>query len=85
MEKPMITGAMMVAEIVSKYPACRDVFELDGSKGCGGPLGPQDSVGFFAGARHVGESRFVNALNQKFQRGPEIPARPRFRGCRAQR
>lgn len=44
---------MTVREINARYPACRAVFARHGMGGCGGDLGPDETLEFFAAAHHM--------------------------------
>lgn len=55
---------MELPEILSRYPACRKVFDRYGLVGCGGPLGPQESVAFFARAHRVDETCLLAELKE---------------------
>ena len=59
-----ITRDMELPEILSRYPGCRKVFDRYGLVGCGGPLGPQESLAFFARAHRVDESRLLAELQE---------------------
>lgn len=48
-----IRPEMSVREINTRYPACREVFARHGMGGCGGDLGPDEPLEFFATAHHV--------------------------------
>lgn len=68
MEKDeLITKDMLIPEIVSCYPATRQVFDQYGLKGCGGPWGPRESVAFFARAHGVEETQLLSELNRAAQ------------------
>lgn len=62
---------MMVPAILSRYPACRKVLDRYGLKGCGGPLGPAETLEFFARAHRVDEARLIRELEEAAQ---EVPA-----------
>ena len=64
-----ITRDMMLPEILSRYPNCRPVFDRYGLVGCGGPLGPQESLAFFARAHRVDESCLLHELEQAARTG----------------
>ncbi len=53
---------MELPAILSRYPACRKVFDRYGLVGCGGPLGPRESLAFFARAHRVDEGRLLTEL-----------------------
>lgn len=55
---------MELPEILSRYPACRKVFDRYGLVGCGGPLGPRESVEFFARAHRVDERQLLAELTE---------------------
>lgn len=55
---------MELPEILSRYPGCRKVFDRYGLVGCGGPLGPQESLAFFARAHRVDEVRLLTELKE---------------------
>lgn len=59
-----ITRDMELPEILSRYPGCRKVFDRYGLVGCGGPLGPQESLAFFARAHRVDEGRLLAELQE---------------------
>lgn len=64
MQDVVITREMELPEIVSRYPACRRVFDRYGLVGCGGPLGPKESLAFFARAHRVDEARLMAELRE---------------------
>ncbi len=57
-----ITRDMELPEILARYPACRQVFDRYGLVGCGAPLGPRESLAFFARAHRVDEGRLLAEL-----------------------
>jgi len=52
-EERRILPDMTVREINARYPACRAVFARHGMGGCGGELGPDEPLEFFAAAHRV--------------------------------
>jgi uncharacterized protein DUF1858/NnrS protein len=62
MATPLISRDMELPEILSRYPACRIVFDRYGLTGCGGALGPQEPLWFFARAHRVDEARLMAEL-----------------------
>jgi hypothetical protein len=64
MTEVCITREMTLPEILSRYPGCRQVFDRYGLVGCGGPLGPQESLAFFARAHRVDETRLIRELEE---------------------
>jgi hypothetical protein len=69
---------MQLPEILSRYPACRKVFDRYGLTGCGGPLGPQESLAFFARAHRVDETRLLAELREAARTGALEPAGPDY-------
>jgi hypothetical protein len=67
-----ITAAMSVREINAKYPACRLVFAKYGMGGCGGDLGPDEPLDFFASAHHV-DLRALSAELEQAAASGEMP------------
>jgi hypothetical protein len=59
-----VTRDMELPEILSRYPACRKVFDRYGSVGCGGPLGSQESLAFFARAHRADEACLLAELKE---------------------
>lgn len=43
-----IDANTLLPEVIKSYPATRAVFDRYGLQGCGGPLGPNETVGWFA-------------------------------------
>lgn len=61
---PLINPEMMLPDVLRRFPFLRGVFDRYGLRGCGGPHGPAESVGYFARAHGVDVNRFVAELNQ---------------------
>ena len=61
---------MTLPAILSRYPACRAVFDRYGLQGCGGPLGPAETLEFFARAHRVDPARMVRELEEAASEGP---------------
>ncbi len=55
---------MSVREISLRYPACRNVFAQHGMGGCGGELGPDEPLEFFAEAHRVDLSCLMAELER---------------------
>jgi len=64
MAAPLISRDMELPEILSRYPACRIVFDRYGLTGCGGALGPREPLWFFARAHRVDEARLMAELEE---------------------
>ena len=68
---------MMLPAILSRYPGCRRVFDRFGLQGCGGPLGPQETLEFFARAHRVDLARLLRELEEAASEGAtELEFRP---------
>lgn len=74
----LIARDMEVPEILAKYPACRRVFDRYGLKGCGGPLGPRESLAFFARAHRVEETRLLVELEEAARTTDLQPGAPEY-------
>lgn len=70
MEKA-ITQDMLLPEIVERYPATRAVLDRYGLKGCGGPLGPRESIAWFARMHGVPLEQLLAELNDAAARQPQ--------------
>lgn len=70
-EERRILPEMTVREINARYPACGAVFARHGMGGCGGDLGPDEPLEFFAAAHHVD----LCCLTAELERaaGEEVP------------
>ena len=65
MNKPVtITADSLLPDVVSLYPSTRAVFDRYGLKGCGGPLGPYERVGWFANLHGVSIESLLAELNE---------------------
>src|SRR3989442_1756231 len=62
MPTPLISREMELPAILSRYPSCRRVFDRYGLTGCGGELGPQEPLWFFARAHRIVEARLIAEL-----------------------
>ncbi|MCK6456372.1 MAG: DUF1858 domain-containing protein [Phycisphaerae bacterium] len=58
-----IRSEMMLPDVLRRFPFLRAVFDRYGLRGCGGPYGPAETVGFFARAHGVDESALLRELN----------------------
>ena len=57
-----ITPELLLPELLRLHPETRIVFDGHGLSGCGGPLGPCESIRFFARAHGVDELTLVHEL-----------------------
>src|SRR5512135_1523348 len=57
-----ITPDLLLPDLLRTHPEARAVFDRYGLHGCGGPLGPYESIRFFARAHGVDEVRLLHEL-----------------------
>jgi len=57
-----LTADTLLPDVLRQYPQARPVFDRHGLRGCGGRLGPYESIGFFARAHAVDERRLLREL-----------------------
>lgn len=55
---------MMLPAIIGRYPSCRKVFDRYGLAGCGGALGPEESLEFFIRAHRADAARLIPELEE---------------------
>lgn len=58
-----ITAAVLIPDLLRSNPAARPVLDRYGLKGCGGPNGPHETLGYFAKAHGVPIDRLLTELN----------------------
>lgn len=58
----MLALTTLIPDLLARHPHARAVFDRYGLKGCGGRLGPVESIGFFARTHGVDETRLVSEL-----------------------
>src|SRR5215469_4947269 len=78
MAGPLITREMELPAVLSRYPACRPIFDRYGLTGCGGDLGPQEPLWFFARAHRVDEATLIAELESVARAAGPSSDRPRF-------
>lgn len=59
-----INENMLIPEVVGKYPNTRLVFDKYGLKGCGGPLGPRETLVYFSKVHGVDLNTLLKELNE---------------------
>lgn len=59
-----ISPDLLVPELLAEHPQARAVLDRYGLRGCGGRLGPDESIRFFARAHGVDEARLLAELEQ---------------------
>ena len=58
-----ITHTMFIPDVIERYPATRAVLDRYGLKGCGGPYGPAEPIGWFARLHGVPLEQLLRELN----------------------
>ena len=69
-----VTGDMMLPDVLRVHPKVRVVFDRYGLRGCGGPLGPAESVAYFARAHGVDIVALLDELNEGVRDPDSLPA-----------
>ncbi|MHB1426845.1 MAG: DUF1858 domain-containing protein, partial [Gemmataceae bacterium] len=59
-----IEGQLKIPDLLRAVPQVRSVLDRYGLKGCGGPLGPAESLAFFAQAHEVALPRLLEELRE---------------------
>lgn len=66
---------VLIPELLQDHPAARTVLDRYGLKGCGGPLGPQESLAFFARTHGVPLDRLLGEIQSAVGKpAPDAPA-----------
>lgn len=63
----LVTLETMIPDFLGRHPHARRVFDRYGLNGCGGRLGPVESIGFFARTHGVPEDQLLAELQQALQ------------------
>jgi hypothetical protein len=74
----LIQETAAIPDLLRAAPQLRPVFDRYGLRGCGGPLGPAESVGFFARAHDVPLDRLTAELQAALDK-PSAPPLPQAR------
>lgn len=69
----LIAEETMIPDLLRAAPQVRPVLDGYGLKGCGGPLGPAESLGFFARAHDVPLGRLLGELRARLARPEPLP------------
>jgi hypothetical protein len=59
-----ITPDLLLPDLIGTYPGARLVLDRHGLRGCGGPLGPYEQIGFFARAHGIDEALLLDELKR---------------------
>jgi len=65
----------LIPEVLAKFPQTREVLDRYGLRGCGGPLGPEEPLGFFARAHEVPLEKLLAEIRECLTI-PPAPPRP---------
>ena len=71
---PAITTETPLPDVLRNYPQLRAVFDRYGLRGCGGELGPAESIRYFAGAHGVDAEQLVMELRAAIADPSRLPA-----------
>jgi hypothetical protein len=71
-----INGQVLIPDLLRAAPQVRSVLDRYGLRGCGGELGPVESLGFFASAHDVPLPRLLRELRQACERPAAAPPAP---------
>lgn len=66
-----VSPDMMIPDLLARHPHARPVFNRYGLNGCGGRLGPVESIGFFARTHGVDEQQLLEELDEALAHGPD--------------
>jgi hypothetical protein len=69
-----VDEATQIPDLLRMAPQARPVLDRYGLRGCGGPLGPAESLGFFARAHDVPLERLLQEIRDGVSGRPEPPA-----------
>jgi hypothetical protein len=74
----LIDAKVMIPDLLRAAPQVRPVLDRYGLRGCGGPLGPMESLSFFAQAHEVPLGQLLAELREGVERpaAPSPPADP---------
>lgn len=70
MKPSMIDANSWLPDVIANYPAARKVFDRYGLEGCGGPVGPRETVGWFSRLHGVPLEQLLAEL-QAVASGPQ--------------
>jgi hypothetical protein len=65
-----ISPQMLLPDLIKTHPEARGVFDRHGLRGCGGPLGPHETIGYFARVHGVEEAELLRELAEAIDRNP---------------
>jgi hypothetical protein len=68
-----ITPELLLPELLCAHPEARAVFDRCGLRGCGGPLGPHETIRFFARVHGINEPWLLHELERSIA-APNAPS-----------
>ena len=68
---PAVSPEMLLPDLLKAHPEVRGVFDRHGLRGCGGPLGPVETIRYFARVHGVGETELLRELEEAINQGSE--------------
>src|SRR5687768_15229183 len=80
-ELPRSTGLMpttMIPDLLTRHPQAREVLDRYGLRGCGGRLGPVESLAFFARTHGVDERSLLDELSTAMRTQATTRIAPQF-------
>ena len=66
----------LIPDLLTEFPPARTVLDQYGLRGCGGPNGPSESLGFFARAHDVPIIRLLEELRSTAAQEAQLPGGP---------
>lgn len=72
-ERTHVTSDWMLPELLRAHPHVRPILDQYGLRGCGGPLGPAESIEYFARAHGVDVEQLISELNAAIRSPGSIP------------
>ncbi len=73
---PEVEGTVLIPDLLRAAPRLRGVLDRHGLRGCGGPLGPAESLEFFARAHEVPLEQLLTELRHAVTNVPAEPVSP---------
>src|SRR5262249_42408938 len=64
---------VLIPDLLKSAPQAREVLDRYGLRGCGGPLGPVETLGFFAKAHDVPLRRLLDEIRQACDQPGSLP------------
>jgi hypothetical protein len=71
--KDWVNEAVFIPDLLRAAPQARPVLDRYGLRGCGGPLGPAESLGFFARAHDVPVERLLREVRESLTASAPAP------------